>query len=108
MRDSIFSYDFPEPVAVPTPEWPDVNGRVFVRCLSADERDDYEDTLAKRLPHSAARLVVLAACDAAGNPIFETGDVERLGKTLAGPVHRLWKAAWKLAAGDGVEAAVKN
>lgn len=109
MRDVIFGYQFPMPVPVPTPEWPELDGKVFVRTITAAERDEYEDGFAKGTMRNArARLVVMAACDAGGNPIFTAEDVEAVGKQPATVISRLWYEARTLSVGEGVEGAVKN
>ena len=108
MKDAIFAIPFPEPTPVRTPEWPGTDGKLFVRCLSAAERDRYESDCADKAPNPRARLVALATCDADGNRVFDDGDVEQVSGLQASVVHRLWQAAWDLTRGEGIEAAVKN
>lgn len=109
MREEIFAVEFPKPIPVPTPEWPALDGKLFVRALSAAERDAYEASLSDgRLENWRAKLVVFAACDAEGRRIFEDGDVERVGRCPATLVARLFEAANRLSRTDALEDSVKN
>ncbi len=108
MREAIFGYTFPAPVPVPTPEWPDLDGQVYVRTISAAERDAYEDGIGGDMSNARAKLVVLAACDAKGQPIFQDGDADRIGAMPSPVISRLWYRARRLSVGEGVEGAAKN
>lgn len=110
MRDVIFGYDFPAPVPVPTPEWPELDGKVFVRTITALERDAYEDGYSRggSMANARARLVVMAACDKDGEPVFMDEDVDRVGMQPASVISRLWYKARTLSVGEGAEGAVKN
>jgi len=108
MREAIWKYAAPAPVPVATPEWPEQNGQVFVRTISAKENDAYEDAVSRNMDNARARLVVMAACDESGQRIFEDNDVERVGNMPASVVARIWGVARKLAIGDGLDVAVKN
>lgn len=102
----ILSTPFPAPRPVATPEWPAADGEVFVRALTAAEKDRYDESLSGEdatMENLRARLVVLAACDRDGNRIFADGDAGPLGKQPASVVTRLWRAAHDMA-GEGVEA----
>lgn len=91
-------------VAVRTPEWPGVDGKVHVRTLSSVERDQWEESLVEtrgkkrdvNLRNARAKLVALAACDADGAAIFVHADVEALGQRNAAAMDRIYAAAAKL------------
>ncbi len=87
---------------VPTPEWPDADGKVFCRSIMASDRDAYESSFSDKdgkstMENIRSRLVVMSACDENGKLIFSHDDVESLGKKNAEVVNRLWDAARKLA-----------
>lgn len=86
--------------AVNVPEW---GGTVYVRVLTAKERDAWELTFTPTvkgapvvLENVRARLVVLTAVDAEGRRLFEDGDVEALGGKNAAAVDRLFVVAQRL------------
>lgn len=88
---------------VETPEWADVDGKMYVRTISAKERDEWEasmveDPKGKRdLKNIRAKFVVKAACDESGEQAFEPEDAEWLGEESAAVIDRLWDAGRKLA-----------
>lgn len=111
-RDQILAkrLDLPrEPVDVPQ-----LGGEVFVRVMTAAEKDRFEaDHLARKdkLADFRARLVVAVACDADGLPLFTPADVPALGElsSLAiEPVVRKGLAMNGLGGNDALEGAVKN
>lgn len=91
---------------VPTPEWPSVNGHVFVRTMSAFVKDRFVSSLsdikAQATPdggvtanitvftqQASLKLVSMTACDENGNLIFTEGDVAMLGERDAVCMQRL-------------------
>lgn len=90
---------------VDVPEW---KGHVFVRSLTGAERDIFEDAnLVRqqkrntvkfdiRIRNAKAHLVVLAACDEAGEPIFEEKDVAVLSTKSAAAIDRIYDVAARL------------
>lgn len=85
-----------EPVDVP--EW---GGRVFVRDMTAAERDRYDmdrlgDDGKAVTENFRARLVVATCCDESGKLLFTAGHVKTLGEGLSAPVIRIYRAAAKL------------
>lgn len=86
---------------VEAPEW---GGVVFVRSLSGEERDQFEASIVERngrdvrtnLRNLRARLVVLAACDESGKPIFAPGDADALGAKNAAVLDRIFSVAQRL------------
>jgi hypothetical protein len=95
---------------VPTPEWAPLGKLpedcyVFVRGLSAEENDQFEEAMiqAKRkgakvtLKDTRAKLAVLACVDDQGHPLFDDHDVAWLTKKSAAPLNRIFKKAQELA-----------
>lgn len=84
-----------EPVDVP--EW---GGRLFVRVMSARERDRYELTLARQRDAGAwnirALMVACGACDQHGRALFAVSDVEALGDKSVDAMERVAAAVDRL------------
>lgn len=91
---------------VPTPEWPEADGKVGVRKMGADEVDEYEWSLmvvdedgnvTRDMRGMRAKLVTRAAVYAdSGERIFRDGDEKHVGQLRSDVVKRLWNAARKL------------
>jgi hypothetical protein len=87
---------------VDCPEW---GGEVRLRSISGRQRDDYEQSMLEQrgndrkvnMRNARAKLIVLCAVDEAGQPLFTTEDVRRLGAKNARPLDRLFDACQKLA-----------
>lgn len=100
-KNAILSQSDREIEMVEVPEW---GGVVFVRSLSGEERDQFEASIIERngrdvrtnLRNLRARLVVLAACDESGNPIFSPGDADALGAKSAAALDRIFSVAQRL------------
>jgi len=126
LREEIFKvHDLPREM-VPTPEWPAVDGQVYARCLSGDERDKYEVYLANQsepdpgagedtrrmklgATHLRAMLVAIGACDEEGDSIFRDGDLVQIGMKSANVLERLRIAIRRLSGMDDDEdATAKN
>lgn len=94
---------------VPVPEW---SGEVYVRELTAHERDTWEGTLLQERPAQGgkkkqrtvretevvyrgarARLCAMCMCDADGNNLFTLAEAEELGKVSAAGLDRVYDAA---------------
>jgi hypothetical protein len=97
-KDQIKAANDRKIVPVECPEW---GGQVFVRNLTAAERDKVEHqypALAKSVlqrPEIRARLAVLVTCDEAGNSIFAEDDVAWLSQKSGLVIDRLIVAASK-------------
>ena len=86
---------------VEVPEW---GGVLYVRSLTGAERDQFEASIVERngrdvrtnLRNLRARLVVLAACDEKGEPIFTPDDAEVLGTKNAAALDRIFSVAQRL------------
>ena len=95
-----------EPVA--TPEWPAVDGRLYVKCLSGTEREKYFSSIRKtigkgkdatvdvELVGSTAQLISRTLCDKHGTLVFSEAHVEALGKKSALALERCMKAATRV------------
>lgn len=100
-KNAILSQSDREIELVEVPEW---GGVVFVRSLSGEERDQFEASIIERngrdvrtnLRNLRARLVVLAACDESGAPIFTPGDADALGAKSAAALDRIFSVAQRL------------
>lgn len=90
------------------------HGKVFVKGLQADERDDYEQSLLERGPDGRSRvkrvqrnvrasLVVRCLCDENGERLFRDNEVEAIGHVDASVVDKLWDIARKLSGMDNEE-----
>ena len=109
-RDRIIGLSDSRVERVEVPEW---GGHVYVRSLSVAELDrfraDGERRKATAGPHDATvRLVVLAACDERGVPLFRPEDAETLRGRSVTAVERVGAAALRLntvteAAADAAE-----
>lgn len=96
-------------------EW---DGEVYLREMSAKEREEYENEVVTGDPqdpevnteHMRARLLVRALCDEDGERLFETDDMEALSERSADVLGRLFERAQRLSglAPDQMEAAVGN
>lgn len=80
------------PVAVAVPEW---GGEVFLRVMTARERDAYEAEMCGQggagkinYDNFRARLVARCLCDESGTRLFSDADIPALGESSA-PVIRL-------------------
>lgn len=97
-KDQIFTAQDLKTVDVSVPEW---GGDVRVRTLTGAERDQYEADSIKtskgkrevNLSNLRARLVAMCAVDEAGQPLFERGDVLKLGQKSAAALERVFEAA---------------
>lgn len=97
-RDLILSQKKLKMQEVEVPEW---EGSVFVRELSGQERDEFEegvylqkgDKTTTNFKNFRARLVVVSTCDAEGNRLFTPDDVEEVGRTSAAALERIYKVA---------------
>lgn len=87
--------------AVEVPEW---GGTLWVRTLTASERDAFEASLVrvragKIEPNNAnqrGRFVALCATDEAGQRLFTDDDAGQIGDRAAPAVERVYEAALRL------------
>ena len=102
-REILTNKDFKvEPVDVP--EW---GGRVYVRSMTGEDRDAFEDKvlevrdpktgIPKSLKGLKTLLVTLTVCDKDGKRLFAAeGDVNKLAQKSADAIERIFKVAEKL------------
>ena len=99
LRDRVLAEDDSKRVAVPTPEWPTVDGELYVQRVSAKAMEAYweslpdEDQDDDESQSMRVGLVTLATCDAEGTPVFTLEDVDALGDKTNPPVQRLFMEA---------------
>ena len=98
LKDIIFGEPSRKPEAVPTPEWPQADGKIFVRTLTATERVQFALSVEEGdKTNYFARLAVLTACDADGTRIWDENDAAALGQKDSPPVERIALVAQRLA-----------
>lgn len=86
---------------VEVPEW---GGFVFVRSLSAKDRDTLESSMVQQkgktrtvtLDDFSAKLFVATVCDQEGNLLFSESDVPSLSRKSAAAVRRVLEVAQRL------------
>jgi len=83
---------------VDIPEW---EGHVFVKTITAAERDSFENAIygsKKRLDitNVRARMTSIATVDETGKRLFDESDIKALGKKSAVALDRIFMAACKL------------
>lgn len=87
------------PLLVEIPEWSDNGqpGQVYVREISARERDQFEATMVDsagpdKLANVRARFVAIVACDEKGSRLFSDDDATWLGDCSAAALDRIFDA----------------
>lgn len=87
----------PKIKAVPTPEWPEVDGHIYVRSFNIAQRDAYlnavKDNGAGRDPDAPLKLAAIATCDEGGESLFTVDDLEWLRTKDAAALERIYLAA---------------
>ena len=82
--------------AVPTPEWPDLDGELYVRRISARQHEDWINGMPEKEEDrvdTRANFAVFCVCDAEGKLVFTPEDSAMLGGKCAKVVDRLFTAA---------------
>lgn len=106
-------------VKVDTSDWtPGEESYIYVRELSARERDEFEASLSVgtgkkfrlNFDNVRARLAVIACCDDSGNPVFQPEDVVWLTERPAGVLSKIYNIVQELNnfSEDDIEDLVKN
>lgn len=99
LKDTILAAQDMKREAVEVPEWACT---VYVRCMSASERDSFEsavyDAKSKGVTgeNIRAKLLVRCLCDDNGARLFTDTDVASLGSKSAAVVDRLFDIAQRL------------
>jgi hypothetical protein len=119
--DDILASEDLQPEWVSTPEWyrGDPKGGVFVRGLSGDEYEQWQDEnfapgpdgqAAPTNKRMMARFCALTVCDGGGKRLFSDEQVEALRKKSGATLARVWLVAIRLSGmtKSAVEDAKKN
>lgn len=107
-RDQILASDDLEREPLEIPEW---GGTVFVKVMTAGERDKFEERFTRnRYDNTRAALAVACVCDEAGKPLFTDADIPALAGKSAAALQHVFDAAARLNAltKDDVDAMEKN
>lgn len=109
-RDAFLAIKRPDPVMVTLPD-----GVIYVRVMTAREREQYENTMRKksesgRADDVRAEVVQRCACDADGNLMFGVDDLPLLSELPFTVISPIFEAATKANSmqADAVEQAEKN
>jgi len=96
-KDQILQADDKRTQEVEVPEW---GGRVIVKNLSGNERDQFEDSIVKGDKRDfkgiRAKLVALSVVDENGKRLFTFEEAKQLGEKSARALDRVFGAAQKL------------
>lgn len=97
-RDEILGKRRGKVEEIKVPEW---GGTVFVREITASERDAFEaGSLDKkggaRMANIRARLAVLTLSDSEGKRLFADADTHQLGELPASAMDRIFEASMRL------------
>jgi hypothetical protein len=92
LREKILGADDIRREPVEVPEWPGV-GPIYVRVMTSGQRDRIEEAYRKSTVDWFPLVVVTAACDADGKPIFTEADVAALCNKSGEAIRRVAKAA---------------
>ena len=105
-RDQILNFNDLKTELVPTPEW---DGSVMVRGLTAQERDQFEqslyttrkvgngfETIPNKKDNVRAKLVSMVCIDEKGELLFDAACIDILCKKSAAPIDRIFTVAQKL------------
>jgi hypothetical protein len=101
LREQILQADDRPVEELWVPEW---NLRIYLRTMSAGERDAFGASNDPRLNGGKqadyatlrARFCALVIVDESGERIFSAGDIEALSAKSATAIDRIWEAASKL------------
>lgn len=76
---------------------PDMGGSVWIRTVSAGERDRFEERhLVLKHQDYRARIVVLCCCDADGKPLFTEADVAAISELPSNVLDPIVEAASRI------------
>ena len=79
-------------LAVATPEWPSLDGKLFVRVLSAFEVDAFFSVKDTEDGNDRAKFVCKVLCDADHNRVLDADDAVWLGQKEVPVVERIYWA----------------
>jgi hypothetical protein len=100
-RDAILNADDRRTRTVAVPEW---GGEVLIRSLSGKERDEFEASLQvtrgnktkQNVANFRARLLALCIVNEAGERLFVSADIPRLGDKSVAALQRVFNACNEL------------
>jgi hypothetical protein len=114
-RDSILKQSDLVKQIVKVPEW---GGEVWVRGMTAKERDDFEASIITRrgstqvvnMKNVRAKLAAYSICDEDGNLLFSEKDIDELAQKSATALQRIFEVAQVLSGitEEATEELVKN
>ena len=103
IRELLLSQPDLKSLPVATPEWPELDGQIYVRSLTAAERSHFEMSMdfdphgnPRKTDNIQTRLAVLAMVTAEGDRIFEEDDVNALARKSASALQKVFTAAAEL------------
>lgn len=111
-RDAILAKREIPKQQIAVPEW---EGDVFIRALTAGERDGLEAYVTEcrreeEVPKVRAKVAVMSLVDADGKQLFGDADIEALSSMYSKPLDRIYDVATRLnkLTPEDVEALEKN
>lgn len=107
-REQILGIDDFKIQLVEVPEW---KGQVFVKTMSANERDRFEESFVdKKLTGARAKMVALTCCDEKAELLFTEQDIEVLGKKSASALEKICSASMNInkLTNEDIEGVEKN
>lgn len=102
LREAIRAADDRTQEPAATPEWPDVDGSLYLKAISAAERIAVsnripDDEAARDIADELAFLVIKGTVDEAGEQVFDDSDAGWLRDKSGAVVHRLARRLQELA-----------
>ena len=103
LREDILAIQDHKIEPFPTPEWPSLNGKIFIQTIQARDKGAIEKRTCDPKTGEVSRLDIFTAtyaakciCDAEGTQIFTDDDIDALSRKNAGVIERVFRAAKKL------------
>ncbi len=106
-KDDFLAYDDSEIKKV---NIPGLKGDIYIRTVTAAEKDSLEKHITNNSGHIRARYVALATCDKDGNRLFDDADFIKISKKSVRLVDQLFQAICELnsASPEEIEEMAKN
>ena len=97
-KDQILSAHDLKKIKIEVPEW---GGAVYIKTITARERDQFEDTIYRSkkkidISNVRAHLASLVLVDEKGANLFSADDINHLGRKSATAMDRVFSAGCKL------------
>jgi hypothetical protein len=103
LREEILAIQDHRVEPFPTPEWQGLDGKVFIRTITARDKGAIEKLTCDSKTGEVSRLDIFTAvyaakcmCDENGTPIFTEDDIDALSQKNAGVIERAFRAVKKL------------